>query len=251
MDTPELENLKASSQDNLDSLQLSNIFHQLSHDIGNPLTSIITYGSLIEQCDNLNIPPEKIASYAKSMLSETWKISTMVEKFLLLVSKKANSGSFTLKNIATKIMSRYQARYGLSLFDLELIGFDQEYLIQGDPEQLTAVLCELLSNSAIALKELNSTNPEIELCLKLESELLNENYVSISISNLTLKHETPVTDLIKPGVSESHSGKANIGIGLAAVNNTITKWGGNFIISEIKDNNHYVFNAMITLPTVS
>lgn len=248
MDRTELENLEIAI---LDKSQLSNIFHQLSHDIGNPLTSIITYGSLIEQCGDLNIPPEKIATYAKSMLSETWKISTMVEKFLLLVSEKSNSSGCNLKNIATKIMSRYQSRYGLTPFDLELIGFDQDFLIQGDPEQLTCILCELLSNSAHALKELSQTNPDIDLSLKLES-ILNENQtVSLSISNLTIKHETDLIELLKPGVSETRNGRGSIGIGLTAVNNTVIKWGGDFIISEIQDRDNYLFKAIITLPTVS
>ncbi len=251
METTETKDHVEVKPNQLENSELSDIVHQLSHDIGNPLTSIITYGSLIEQCGDLNIPPEKISNYAKSMLSETWKISTMVEKFLLLVSEKTNNSSCNLKSVATKIMSRYQSRYGLTSFDLELTGFDQDYLVQADPEQLTCILCELLTNAANALKDLSTNNDEIDLSLNLIADFKSENQVSISISNLTTKHEIPLNELLNPGVSETHVGKTSIGIGLSAVNNTITKWGGNFIISEIKDNDNYVFSAIITLPTVS
>lgn len=229
---------------------LSKIVHLLSHDIGNPLTSIITYGSLIEQAETLKIPSDKLSGYAKSMLLETWKISNLMEKFLLLVSKKESGGLVKLKDLGSKIMSRYQSRYGLNSFDLELSGFDSSIQIKGDAEQLCGIFCELLINAANAIKDLSSTENDLEHSLIIKADSSNPSQITFTIENFTLQRITPLEELMKIGVTECPISKPSIGIGLPAVLNSINRWNGQFSIEQTCKNEKYNFKSTIVLPIV-
>ena len=238
----------------LDELTLSSITHNLSHDIGNPLTSIITYGSLIEQTQNLDIPKDKLASYAKSMLSETWKISILMEKFLLLISRKPNASSTKLKDLHVKIMSRYQSRYGLSAFDLELVGFESDAYIFGDIEQLCSMICEMLNNAASELKYLKSQGQEVDLHIQLNAEILSTNSqkpnsINFILKNPTAKHEITLCQMLTPGLTDHTSGKSSVGIGLPAIHNSAHRFNGTFSIAIEK--NKELSTGLETLTFVS
>jgi nitrogen-specific signal transduction histidine kinase len=240
----------------LDEENISEITHNLSHDIGNPLTSIITYGSLIQQSQNLNIPLEKLENYAKSLLGETWKISILMEKYLMLVSKKTNASSANIKEIASRLMSRYNSRYGLNEFDLELIGFDQNISAYGDIEQICSMLCELLSNAANSLRYLKSKGEEVEFYLSLTCEINKDKNIIFEIKNLSQKHELELSELILPGISEHFISKQPIGIGLSAIHNTAARFNGYLSISEEEEidinlpdkmNNYFISKLILPL----
>lgn len=228
---------------------LSQITHQLSHDIGNPLTSIITYGSIIEQSVKLNIPPEKLSDYAKSMLSETWKISVLMEKFTLLVSKKKTNVTSTLNDISSKILSRYASRYGLGEFDIELEGFDTSLEIACESEQLCAALSEILVNAANEYRYLISKGTDLDLLLLLRAEPFNNSDILFICENQSEIHEEGLEKLFTPGYSSHAHSKKNVGIGLPAISNSAIRWGGSFSISQKRDISHASFKAILRVPT--
>src|SRR5262245_24972844 len=73
---------------------LSHLIHKLGHEIGNPLTSIISLGTILERFSisapgrGETLPPEKIASYASSIIDEAWRISSLTEKLVLTLSNR-------------------------------------------------------------------------------------------------------------------------------------------------------------------
>lgn len=238
-------NYKTMSDD-----KLSEVIHQVSHDIGNPLTSIITYCSLVEQSENLQIPYDKISAYAKSMQYETWKVSGLMEKLVLLLSNRSTTTKVHLKDIGTKIMSRYQNRYGLGAFDIELIGFDINASITADPEQLCSILCEMLTNAGNAIIHLESKNSEVERFLSLSASIEDNNSIVFEITNQTADHSFTLDDLKEIGISENNMGKKLPGIGIPAIINTAIRWGGEFTISETKNEDINIFSAKLKLPAI-
>ncbi len=229
---------------------LSEAFHKVFHDIGNPITSIISYSNLIEQAPTLGIPLEKASNYSSSITKEAWKVNRLLELFLLLVSKKNNTSLVSLESCKKNVIARYANRYGLGELDINFINFDQEISFIGESDQVTVIFCEILSNALGAISQME--NKEDFLTIDIEHETIldnnSEKFLKINFKNKSKKHNSNLDDLKKIGVCEFSRFNKPAGIGLFAISNTLEKWGGRLEIKEeLVNNQEYYFITSLYL----
>ena len=226
--------------------QLSNLIHSLVHDIGNPMTSIISYSGLIEQGESLSLSPEQLSPFAKKISKESWKVMKLIDLLLLSLSEKTEVSSFTLPSLKQTLMTRAPLRYGLGEADLLLKGFDSETLVKGDLDQISLLSCEIISNALGAYKALENTD-EGGCSVTIEAELRDDAIV-ITFLNPSAKHSTDLTHLFHLATSEFPRSNKPPGIGLFSLARTIKRWGGLVEISELQDvDNTLLFSTKLTL----
>lgn len=255
------------SQCSLSPEQLSYLVHQFSHDIGNPLTSIISYSSILEQSAQFSLPLDKVADYAKSISRETWRISVLMEKFLLLSSISMNATPVPLSEIQQRVFSRYRSRYNLTDIDITFEGFDSEDFVLAEAEHLTAIMCEIASNALGAQKALKNSslneagskyNDEIEdnfmitfKCSSQSSSISDDKplgqFILIEAYNPTAPHTLGLDQLFEVGQKCHPSGRDNLGIGLPAILHSISRWGGEVEIEEEQKSGETYFRTKLYL----
>jgi nitrogen-specific signal transduction histidine kinase len=231
----------------IEPLQLSSLIHSLVHDIGNPMTSIISYSGLIEQGAALSLTTEQISPYAKKITNESWKVMKLVDLLLLSLSERREVSRFTLSSLKETLMQRAINRYGLGQADITLHGFDQSIEAKGDLDQLSLIGTEIISNAIGAYKSLEE---ELEdgCSVIIEANIANNN-VEITFTNPTSKHESELKDLFNLGKSEFPRNNKPPGIGLFSMARTINRWGGQCEISELStESNKIFFKTRIILP---
>lgn len=211
----------------LDELSLSDLCHQLSHDIGNPLTAIISYSSILEQAEHFSIPLEKIGTYASNISKETWRVSRLMEKFLLLVSRKCVILPFSPKDLQQRVEARYKTRYELQTLNIVFEGFDVDLLIPADIDQCCSILCEIALNSRNAQNHLGKSNPELLLRL-----FEDDHFFTFEAVNASPLHKKELSSLLNPGEKEFCNDKDALGIGLSAIACTMSRWNGFLEIEE-------------------
>ncbi len=252
----------ARSSDSLISLSdeyLSDLCHQLSHDIGNPLTAIISYSSILEQAEHFSISLDKVGNYASNISRETWRISRLMEKFLLLVSRKVVLSPFPVRELRQRIEARYRSRYELNTLSISFNGFDAEAIIFADIDQCCSIICEIATNAVAAqniLQErgilqkqgiLNKTNPELSITFIEDQEQFifeTENPCPVHTKELSL--------LLQPGEKEYSRERESLGIGLSAISSAMSKWNAYLEIQETMDNtvheNIAIFKTRLIFP---
>ena len=240
----ELTTLRTSIPDDstfepIDPVRLSTLIHALVHDIGNPMTSIISYSGLIEQGTSLSLTPEQLSPFAKKISNESWKVMKLVDLLLLSLSQRSEISSFSLQSFKQTLMSRACSRYGLGEADLLLNGFDSEINVKGDLDQITLLSCEIISNALGAYKALENTDDD-GCSVNIEAEV-KENKVTITFLNQSPKHNSELSSLFSLSSSEFPRSNKPPGIGLFSLARTIRRWGGEVEISELQDSSENLF----------
>ena len=102
---------------------LSELVHKVGHDIGNPLTAIISVCSIIQtmaEMDSAGLVP-KVSEYAGMLTSEAWKISRINERLVgLLSNRKPNLVPCNIHNNFLTVFNRLQSRDQKKLGKLEI-----------------------------------------------------------------------------------------------------------------------------------
>lgn len=231
------------------SENLSILIHALVHDIGNPMTSIISYSGLIEQSPALSLSLEQISPYAKKISNESWKVMKLVDLLLLSLSERTDVSRFSLQSLKETLILRAANRYGLGEADLLLIGFNEDIEAKGDLDQLSLIGAEIISNAIGAYKALES---ELEdgCSVTIEAKTANNN-IELSFTNPSPKHKTPIHELFNLGQSEFPRSNKPPGMGLFSIARTIKRWGGECEIYEASGEfNRTFFITKIILPLI-
>lgn len=226
---------------------LSSLIHSLVHDIGNPMTSIISYSGLIEQAANLSLSAEQLSPYASKISDESWKVMKLVDLLLLSLSERKEVSSFSLASFKQTLIQRSSSRYGLGEADLLLKGFDTEISVKGDLDQLVLLSCEIISNALGAFKALE--NHSDDGCSVTLEAIIKEDVITLTFLNSSPPHNIQLDKLFNLAISEFPKFNKPAGIGLFSLVRTINRWGGSVEISELKESNGSIlFSTAITLP---
>ncbi len=234
--------------------KLSNLMHTLVHDIGNPMTSIISYSGLIEQGPSLSLSTEQLSPYAGKITKESWRVMKLIDLLLLSISERKEVSSFSLQSAKQTIIQRSSSRYDLGEADLLLKGFDTEKLVKGDLDQFVLLACEIISNALGAYVALRKNAPddsdEDGCTVIIEAEIKNETIV-FNFTNPSPKHSKDLSLLFELANSEFSRNNKPAGIGLFSLARTIHRWGGEVSISEnATSENLNQFSTKISLPLV-
>ncbi len=228
----------ASSKDleiGIETEELSKLIHRVGHDIGNPLTSIISLSSIIERFSELDsLEPDKLISYSKTINKEAWKINRLSECLVNMLSdRKANIQKINLEQIIDKAVSKANSYFS----NIDNLEFDIEvpanFEVNTERDQLVIALREIIRN-------------HIQACLEDEREIikievLNENDNTIIKVSSETKLELEIKDLFKVGTS-GFKKVSNTGVGLYTVACILNRLGG---YCELESNENSFISKLV------
>lgn len=229
------------------SLQLSQIIHKIGHDIGNPLTSIISLSSILERFSAKESPkmiePSKLNEYSSAIISEAWKISYLNEATVFLLSdKEIPTSPCIITELVEKSVKRMNSRHSELLSNVIISNsVENDLLATSDADRLGFVISELIRNASKALKEIKG---EKLISIKGHS---SEDSVFIRFENRCDKQvECKLGELLKPLVGFFTQGT---GIGLSSVHHILGMLDATISLEELESTDGSIsFVAELKLP---
>ena len=228
-------------------LLISELSHKLGHEIGNPLTSIISISTIIERFNEPSVNNEKRIAQARSIISEAWKISTLVEKYVVLVSDRELAPTdCDISDIIRKTLRKLNSASEF-VSDEIVLRFDSESppYAHVDEQQLIIVLKELIVNASEAIRKLQDPNHNANISIEVKTTPAN---VVIEISNpISEPCSGELADLFKP-MNSQFGGTNRLGIGLTVASKILDDHEGVLEIENYNSNDSCYFLARILLP---
>lgn len=247
----------ADLADRLGSEFLSEIAHRLAHDIGNPLTAIISFASIVERVDP-GAPPEllqsvvpKLAGYGRSLTEEAWKVSVLNDRMVMLFSRRAPLiSSVNLAELAERGVRRVRTRTNFPQIEImSNAGVSEPLHVSADGEQLIIALTELLLNAlqaSAAVHERAKVSSPISLFVRRRGEqgiiLVRNDTTPVTIPELNSVFEPFVT-----GTTE----RKQLGLGLSVAAAVAQRTGGSLRVVEEREGGNVTFLAELAFPLVS
>lgn len=229
---------------------LPQLSHKMGHEIGNPLTSIISLATIVERfADGAT---EKNQQYARSIISEAWKISTIVEKVVLLFSDRDGSpGECPLDSVLQRALAKLKSRGAVILDDIVLrIEDEAPPAAYCDQDQLCTAIIELITNAADADA---AGRQEPESAFGEGEPVVIRIYTvgeasCIEVSN-TISAAVPMelAELFEPLATTSATQKS-LGIGLSMVAKVAQRFSGVLEVEEAQRGETLLFVARLVLP---
>ena len=234
---------------------ISDLIHKFGHDIGNPLTAVISMSSVLTRVvegglDLENKFVQKIPSYTESISKEAWRICLLNERMVMLFSNREQlSQPSDIEIEISKGITKLK-QHGFCPEDLVIkTSYSEDKLSAHiDPTQFFAVASELLRNAIHATLEFNegsTTNGFVTIRAKSL-----EDSVQIKVSN-PIK-ESQADDLSELFEAFKYGNKAKkdcSGLGLTVVWSIVERFGGQVEVSEeMTDAQNGKFSVTIELP---
>jgi len=221
---------------------LSTILHRIGHDIGNPLTSVISLASIVEMTDDLG----KIKGYAKSISVEAWRVFDIVEKMVLIFSNKETTKTeLSPAKILQQVFQKCQRPLEFKRFDLN-VKSDANILLSTNQEQFEWLIGALFSNALKSLSNEKTIDEQFDSIFVAIAN--NGEAVTIEITNFrSTPSSLPLGDLFNPFIKEDDTSTL-AGLGLTASAMVVERLGGEIELEQEKvDNDKYKFTARIRL----
>ena len=250
---------------------LSELVHKIGHDIGNPLTAIISVCSIMQTMADMDknntalIP--KVSEYAGMLIGEAWKISRINERLVsLLSSRKPNLVPCTVHSNFVTVFNRLQSRNQKKFGKLEIIYDNVDNPVAlADNNQLNLLITELIANCADALEKnclKNDSSPlpagrtqlaptegeKLKISVKIFKDSDQACFSVASTVNFRCETEN-LGDLFNPFVSVGYPEEKKIGLGLTTALATVERMNGKIELSEREeDGGKFCFTVTVRLP---
>ena len=226
---------------------LSELVHKIGHEIGNPLTAIISLGSLLQRVSK---DPEglsnfeKTGSYIDSMVKESWRVGLLNERMVLLLSSRPNNQELSpVRRVVEKAVQRLQSDSDFVDLDPEITLHDEECTIQIDPGQFQVAISELLRNAHIESKEVDKPSR-----IKISASQNDDGETVVEVSNpFSSPLPEDLSQVFRPFVKGQETKKGS-GLGLAVVWSIVEKAGGKLEVEEDRKSGKDTFSTRITVP---
>jgi CheY-like chemotaxis protein len=220
-----------------------NIIHKLGHEIGNPLTSIISLATILERFEKEDVEKdtERLQQYAKSITKEAWRVAHVAQQMVMLFTTKSSCDeTCNILETFERFYKRFKSRSNVEDVHLS-VNIDPSVEASIDSEQLIFLFTELLKNAIDAASLTNSKNITIATSAK-------DNNILLTIENDCLKpSETELQTLFEPFAS--NSGGKKLGLGLTVALAILERHGGQIQIQEnTLDNSQLSFSTFVQLP---
>lgn len=205
----------------------SEFISSVSHELRTPLTAINGWGETI--LEDPTGDPEQLRRGIRIILSESRRLSTMVEE--LLEFSKMEDGRFTLRVEQVDLQAEfedaiftYRELFRQEGIALEYVDCDEELpFISGDPERLKQVFCNVLDNAA----KHGGSGKRItaSICREGHEEVVRVRDYGPGIPEAELPY-------VKQKFYKGSSKARGSGIGLAVCDEIIGLHGGTFTIGN-------------------
>lgn len=141
-------NQMADSIGSLEKMR-QDFINDISHELRTPMTSI---SGFIEGILDGTIPPENQDKYLAIVLSETKRLSRLVNELLTLSRiddqvKHLSIKSFNLEELAKLVLIKFEEDILSKKLDVDFETYGDEFLVIGDKDKYTQVLTNLIHNA--------------------------------------------------------------------------------------------------------
>jgi signal transduction histidine kinase len=243
--------MKAKSDLNTSSFKeeksLSDFIHRIGHDIGNPLTSLISLASLLERSSSdskFELSKEDNSKYLKSIIGDAWRIQALVEKTILLLSERSSSdeSSINVGEVIQQSIRKVLRKPAFQQFDISFAPTSEELKVKISRSALEWLCTELITNALnhLSLSEDGYENP-VNVSLK---KVADKAVIEVK-NNLISEQNFELKSLFEPFVKFPENSKGG-GLGLTAANCVAIKANSELAI-EI-DEADKSFKAIVELP---
>jgi signal transduction histidine kinase len=249
---------------------LSEIGHKFGHEVGNPLTAIISLASILgravpaekgaldalfsqhsqpgsnPELDRTKLLLTRLPDYANSITQEAWRISSLTETLVFLLSERANRNAASeleksLNRALAKLNSR--ARIRKQLFDVKLPRLLPFFRVEQD--QFVFLLGELLTNAAQAISDME-ISPDRAISIELLPGSETGKGVIVVTNPIARPCPFELSSLFKPFVTE-YGARKQLGLGLPTVAAIVDRHGGELELNEVTDERgRLLFQARLT-----
>ena len=247
---------------------LSELVHKIGHDIGNPLTAIISVCSIMQTMAAMDKKASntalvsKVSEYADMLTGEAWKISRINERLVsLLSSRKPNFVSCNIHGNFITVFNRLQSRNPKKFGKLEIV-FNSvsnakeaeqcsNITALADNNQLNLLITELVTNCADALeKDAVSSSKTDEVRKVLVNIFKDSDQACLSVaSTVGFRCETDnLNELFNPFVTVGYPEEKKIGLGLTTALATVERMQGKIELQEQENNGKFCFTVTVRLP---
>ncbi|MCC6220125.1 MAG: hybrid sensor histidine kinase/response regulator [Deltaproteobacteria bacterium] len=241
--------------------RLSEFIHKFCHEIDNPLTSIISLASLVQQiARNTNLADDfrkKIPSYCVALSQEAWRIAALVEELLFILSAREDcyKGN-ALNDILCSSLAKIRDDESYQQIETTVTTPTISPIILMNEEQLRYVIDEVLNNAhyaalhALSERITDDNNLSVEPIQISVTQKDNRSVVSVKNPIRCPKH-IALEKLFEPFVSTYQDNK-HPGLGLAAVMAILERAGGSIQLEEEHlEGGSFSFCTRIWLPTAN
>lgn len=236
---------------------LSNLIHKIGHEIGNPLTAIISLGTIIERFSrespsaDVESTFKKTSGYAGSIIDEAWKISALSERLVMLLSQKpGNVGPCNLGEALAKSLQKQRLRNrGRTPNVLVSTLGDKPCIALIDSEQLAVFFGEIFLNAQNAIGyELggDDANHPVTALLRTEGDR-----VLFALTNDTPEPRSGDLDSLFDLCTTTYGDRKHLGIGLTMCWTIISRFGGTMRLIEQSRQSGYSFTVEVSLPAAA
>lgn len=220
--------------------ELSEIIHKYNHEVGNPLTAIISLSSLLTQL--LPKEEEKNLEFLQIIINEAWKINSLSESLLYLLSQRSSKSESDIRSALKKSLSKLEQRYLLDINRVQIEG-EADSEVQIELEQLSYIFSELIFNGFIE----NLLDPTHTIMITIENA---EDQINIQIKNrITTDRSIDYLKIREPLLADRPNQK-RLGLGLAAVDAIIKRSENSLNLFEEVSNNNRFFVANLELKKI-
>lgn len=211
---------------------ISKIIHRIGHDIGNPLTSIISLASIIEKFSDPrfnSLDPAKLSSYAGTIANEAWKISRLSECLVQTLSQRTvQLQEVRLEDVIDRALTKIESAFSKHDNIKVTVEMPDELVVLAEQDQLTFAVSEIIRNAFQACIEFDLND------ITISAENV-DSYCKISCSNqLQAPIEGELAELFLPLVSQFKK-ISTPGLGLHTVATILKRLDGYCEIEEIND----------------
>lgn len=225
---------------------LSTIVHKIGHEIGNPLTSIISLSTILAMPMGSAVASDKTITYAESITSEAWRISALTERFVLLLSDRTgNIAPAEITETLKKSLNKLRRKSGFPDADVIVRCGEPHVCAMMDSEQLMWLLSALLENALQSELRENDVDSLPPIAVHIRKE---QQHCIVEIVNY--KHaacEFELDRLFEPFVTEFADQK-RLGLGLTVCWSILERIKAEIELFEEEENNLYKFTSRLTLP---
>lgn len=199
----------------------------VSHEIRTPLTAIKGWGETLISLDDGS--DEFVSKGLKVILSETGRLSTMVEE--LLDFSRIQNGKFVIKDGVVDIIA--EVNQSFLIYDTKAraenkeitLDYDEKesFIVNGDSDRICQVFINILDNAVKYTPERGKINVSVEKYKKYVKITFQDNGCGISNSDLAR---------VKEKFYKANNDARGAGIGLAVVDEIVRAHGGTFNIES-------------------
>lgn len=206
---------------------LSELIHRVSHEIGNPLTAIISLASVMQRFET----GEKASEYAGSIAREAWKITSFNDRLVALLSSRVvENPKCDLEPALEQALERSKIQ-----------GVDYKPPLEPIAAAIDAPLFQVLVRELLS-NALTYTSAESAISIQL---LKDGECALLEIKN-PCSPERPFSleAAFEPFISSSSESK-HLGIGLTVCWSIVDRFGGEI---EIAEDDSGIFFTRVRLP---